>query len=85
MQQLGLVATRLDRFTTRPEFGRLHDDIMFWTCEDFSINTLDRRAGTEGRERGAKLRRLVSKAYEDSVSGASIISTFVVAVGRKPS
>ena len=82
-ERLGLVNARSDRFTTRPEFGRLHDDTLFWTVEDFSHNTLDRRPETRYTGKGQRARDLVAKAYEDSVKGAFVRSDFVVVIGQK--
>ena len=57
---------------------------LFSICEHFSINTLDRDAATGGREKAANLRRLVGKAFENSVNGVAVISNCFVTTGGKP-
>lgn len=82
-QHFGLVDTKVERFTTRPEFGRLHDDTLFWTVEDYSYNFLDTNPETKDTGQSAHARSLVAEAYKESVSGTYVRSDFVVAVGRK--
>ena len=82
-ERFGLVNVKLERFTTRPELGRLYDDTLFWTVEDYSYNFLDRAPEAKATGKGVHARQLVAQAYEESIRGAYIRADFVVVVGRK--
>ena len=83
-QRFGLADTKVDRFTTRPELGRLYDDTLLWTVEDYSYNFLDRSPEAKRTGQGVYARQLVAQAYKESIQGAYVRADFVVVVGRKP-
>ena len=85
-ERFGLVDTKVERFTTRPELGRLYDDTLLWNVENYSYNFLDRSSeakNTVNTGQGAHARQLVAEAYKESVQGAHVRADFVVVVGRK--
>jgi len=64
-EHFGLVDTKVERFTTRPEFGRMHDDTLFWTVEDYSYNFLDKVPQTKEKDESTYARELVAEAYRN--------------------
>ncbi len=82
-EHFDLVDVKFERFTTRPEFGRMHDDTLFWTVEDYTYNFLDKAPETKGTGESTHARGLVAEAYKESVNGAYVRSDFVVVLGCK--
>ena len=82
-ERFGLVGTKVERFTTRPELGRLYDDTLLWIVEDYSYNFLDRSPQAKNTGKGVFARQLVAEGYEESIQGAHVRANFVIVVGRK--
>lgn len=79
----GLTNVQQSTYPPRPGLERYWNEIKFLVMEEYSYARLDRNPETKGTGKGMELRKVIQRAYEESLRGVRGVGDMVVAAGRK--